>query len=122
MRIIVTGNPIDGVQFYGPADDLDDPDTLLRNREWWVADLHPLSDLEPKLHRFFFTFGGAYNLRLNYVVVEAENRAEARLTMQSIYGRSYAFDYDETGFAGQPDKYGLTQVPFGTPLIQEQPL
>jgi hypothetical protein len=122
MRIIVTGNPIDGVKFYGPADDLDDPDVLLHNAEWWVADLHPLSDLDPNLHRFYFTFGRAYNLRDNYVVVKDESRDGARRRVQAIYGRSYAFDYDEATFAPQPDKYGLTEVPLGTPLIQEQPL
>ena len=74
------------------------------------------------LHRFYFTFGQAYNLRNIYVVIEAETRDEARRVMQSIYGRNYAFDYDETSFADQPAKYGLTQVPFGTPVIQEHPL
>ena len=90
-------------------------------RSWYEDD--SCSGIMRRLRpRFYFTFGGAYNLRRNYVVIEAPDRTTARASMRAIYGRNYAFDYDEASFAHQPAKYGLTEVPFGTPVIQEHPL
>ena len=76
----------------------------------------------PPPQRFYFTFGLSYSLRNNYVVIFAESRAEAIRLMHNVYGRKWAFDYDEAGFAGQPEMYGLTEVPFGTPNYQIRPL
>lgn len=73
--------------------------------------------------RFYFTFGMGYNLRNSYVVVEAENHQQARIAFQearakidSMGGRLYAFSYTETEFAGQVEKYGLTEVPIDAPI------
>lgn len=73
--------------------------------------------------RFFYTFGLGYNLRNNYVVVEAENAREARAKFQAaraevdgMEGRLYAFDYTEAEFAPQIEQYGLTEVPIDTPI------
>lgn len=55
-RIVITGNPIDGFTFYGPTPLEDSEDgyreartRLLEERgdEWWLAELQPLSDLDP---------------------------------------------------------------------------
>jgi hypothetical protein len=103
---------------FDPRDRFDIPDD--REPEHHIPEA--VCDVQTPLQRFYFTFGRAYNLRDNYVVVEALSRDQARSVMQSIYGRDCAFDYDERGFDGQPEKYGITQVPFGTPVRQEYPL
>lgn len=55
-RIVITGNPVDGFDYYGPTplDDTADAYREARTRlleergdEWWLAELRPLSDLEP---------------------------------------------------------------------------
>lgn len=75
------------------------------------------------MSRFYFTFGLSYNLRNNYVVVEAENGQEARAAFRAaradlddMDGRLYAFDYDEAAFAGQAEQYGYTEVPIDAPI------
>lgn len=65
--------------------------------------------------RYFFTFGQNQTLARNYVVVESESYDGARVQMVSAYGTVFAFQYDEASFRGQPAKYGLLEVPFGTP-------
>lgn len=73
--------------------------------------------------RFYYAFGIGYNLARNYIVVEAEDRETARRAFQAerakvdnYGGRLYAFDYDEDGFAGQIEQYGLTEVPIDAPI------
>ena len=75
------------------------------------------------MNRFYFTFGVGTNLGSNYVVVEAATRSEARAIFRAerapidLHGGTlYAFDYDEEQFAGQPEKYRLTEVPIYTPI------
>lgn len=43
MFVLVTGNPQDGFNYYGPlqsGDDIDAEDRALRNEYWWICDLH----------------------------------------------------------------------------------
>ena len=84
-----------------------------------VALLVPHQDERP-MQRFYITFGVGYDLRNNYQVVEAADETEARRIAAGVLPRTpsgaalYAFMYDEARFAGQPEKYGLTEVPLGT--------
>lgn len=75
------------------------------------------------MSRFYFTFGLGYNLRSNYVVVEAETELDARAAfvaarsaVDGYNGRLYAFDYDEAEFLPQIEQYGLTEVPIDAPI------
>jgi hypothetical protein len=54
-------------------------------------------------------------LRNNFVVIEAEDSEAARGIMFEKHGKLWAFCYNEDAFKGQPKRYGLTQVPLGTP-------
>lgn len=79
------------------------------------------------MSRYYFTFGQGYNLGYSYVVVEADTGAEARATFRAARadidgagGLLYAFDYDEAGFAGQAERWGLTEVPIDTPIWERQ--
>jgi len=111
---------------FDPRDTVDIPDD--RESDDNIPDA--VCDVQTLLQRFYFTFGQAYNLRSNYVVVEAENRdAAVRLFMaeradcsQTIANpeRCWAFDYTEAGFAGQPEQYGLTEVPIDATIWMER--
>lgn len=61
-----------------------------------------------KLH---VTYGYNSNLRNNFSVVEGETLAELFQKINDITHGQYAFTYDEFGFAGQVERYGLTEVP-----------
>lgn len=63
---------------------------------------------------FYFTFGFGHSLRDHYVTIEAENAEAARKKMVRHHGQMWAFQYDEKSFAGQPEKYGITEIPLGT--------
>jgi hypothetical protein len=44
LSVLVVGNPVDGVRFYGPFTYPEDADRFaeaeLRNQEWWSVELH----------------------------------------------------------------------------------
>lgn len=67
------------------------------------------------MKKFFFTFCMKSVLRNNYVEIEAEDAEAARAAMGESHGMNWAFCYTEDGFRGQPEKYGLTEVPLDTP-------
>ena len=69
------------------------------------------------MKKFFFTFGNNSNLAHCYMIIEAKDRDAARELMFLAYGRRWAFEYDEKSFEGQPERYGLGEVPVGTELI-----
>lgn len=47
MKIIVTGNPVDGFQFYGPPfESLDDNTADYFEGDWRVAELEPIENSE----------------------------------------------------------------------------
>jgi hypothetical protein len=53
LAVIVTGNPIDGLQFYGPFDTLQDAIAFANTDphmpdEWWTAPLHAVSANAPE--------------------------------------------------------------------------
>jgi hypothetical protein len=50
LHIIVTGNPVDGLEFYGPFKTHDDAVEFANTDphmpdEWWIAKLHGKEDL-----------------------------------------------------------------------------
>lgn len=61
---------------------------------------------------YFFTFPNRYQvLRNRYVSVDTEDYDEARAKIfNSIVGQRFAFQYNETDFEGQPQKYGLHEI------------
>ena len=50
QSIIVTGNPVDGFEFYGPFKSITEAaehantDGLFDDHDWWVADLHAVKE------------------------------------------------------------------------------
>ena len=48
--------------------------------------------------------------RDNFVEIEAKNAIIARARMFELYDDKWGFQYDEEGFEGQPEKYGLTRI------------
>lgn len=50
-KIIVTGNPVDGFEFYGPFAVLDDDTCNEFEGDWWVARLWPLP-VPPRCEEF----------------------------------------------------------------------
>jgi len=101
--------------------------TIEGDGSWYCERCVPIAQ---PLQRFYFTFGQAYNLRNNYVVVEAVDRTAAvaeftevrRDCSQSVPEpeRCWAFTYDEERFAGQPEQYGLTEVPIDATIWMER--
>jgi hypothetical protein len=63
------------------------------------------------MSRWYVTFGQGTNLRNSYCVVEAETRDAAHAQVVAARGKSWAFLYSESDFAGQADEYRLTEVP-----------
>ena len=45
--VLVTGNPVDGLEFYGPFPDAESAHDwaagVLKNAEWWIAPMSPWS-------------------------------------------------------------------------------
>lgn len=79
------------------------------------------------MSRYFFTFGQAYNLANSYVVVEADTAEEARrqfttvrADLDEMAGRCYAFSYDERDFAGQAERWGLSEIPIDAPIWRQR--
>jgi len=49
MHIIVTGNPIEGLRFYGPFKTIDDASDVAKDfcdGDWWLAPLRHEDDLK----------------------------------------------------------------------------
>lgn len=66
--------------------------------------------------KFYFTFGSSQRTArgeglLNKFVCLEGGFAETRAAMHEARGPKWAFQYSETEFAGQPEKYGLVEVP-----------
>ena len=80
--------------------------------------------------KFAFTFGGAYNLRDNYVVVEADTYGEAReifVVQRALAGelpdsdRRWASQYYEDEIPRLIERHGMTEVPIDTPITWLDP-
>jgi hypothetical protein len=69
--------------------------------------------------KYYVTFGSGHHdthgrsLMHHYVVIEAEHEIEARQTMFSYFGPKWASIYTEAGFAGQVERFGLTELWIG---------
>jgi hypothetical protein len=61
--------------------------------------------------KLYVTYGMGSKLGKNYSVVEGLDYAICRRMVEAGTNREFAFDYTEEEFAGQPEKYGLTEVP-----------
>lgn len=61
--------------------------------------------------KLYVTYGNGYAQRDNYSVVEGDDISECMQKIVAGTRNRYAFSYDEEGFKGQPEKYGLTEIP-----------
>ena len=61
--------------------------------------------------KFYVTYGCGSNLSGCYSEVEAEDAHAGRKAVLGVCGQKFAFFYDEEGFAGQVEKFGLRKVP-----------
>ena len=60
---------------------------------------------------FYGTFRQADHARKNkFVVIKAANDEVAFFKMKDLFGRDWANLYDEKEFAGQVERYGLTEL------------
>ena len=66
---------------------------------------------KPSPGRLYVTYGGGTAQRNNYSVVDAPTREEARARVVAVCGSAFANTYDEQEFAGQSERYGLTETP-----------
>lgn len=74
---------------------------------------------EPVEREFIFTFGVNHPLGKCYVVVRAADAVVAREKMFCTYGQRWAFQYESREAAGA-ERYGLREVPFGTPNAEAE--
>jgi hypothetical protein len=65
--------------------------------------------------KWYGTFGYGQVLAQNYVVLEAKDYIDAFSKMTKHYENLWSHLYTEGAFAGQAERYGLTEVPLGTP-------
>lgn len=65
--------------------------------------------------KLYVTYGFGSNLKNCYSVVEGADIATCYVIINEVTQGQYAFAYTEEHFAGQVEKYGLTEVP-----LQEQ--
>lgn len=61
--------------------------------------------------KFYITYGFGSNLANCFSVVEGENYGVARKEVDTVTSGKFAFMYDEKEFAGQQERYRLTEVP-----------
>jgi hypothetical protein len=67
--------------------------------------------------QFFVTYGLNSNLAHNFSIIEAEDESRARDTAIIMTKGQFAFLYDRTRFAGQVEKFGLTEVPLQPQVV-----
>ena len=61
--------------------------------------------------KLYVTYGFGSNLKNGYSVVEGQDIPDCYVTINAVCGSAYAFAYTEDRFAGQVEKYDLTEVP-----------
>jgi hypothetical protein len=61
--------------------------------------------------KLFVTYGNGYKQRNSYSVVEGETLKDCYEQIDKATNGKYAFTYDTESFAGQIEKYGLTEIP-----------
>lgn len=62
------------------------------------------------MKRFFFTFMQKQATKSCYVEIRAVDEIAARNEMVKQYGTQWAFCYDEKGFEGQVEQFGLQKI------------
>lgn len=74
-------------------------------------------------YEYFVTFGHRYNLRHNYVRVQARNYVEAMAKVAEAIGRTVQdiaiFAYEIDDLDRQVQRFNLTEVPLETELVDE---
>lgn len=60
--------------------------------------------------KFYATFMQRQATKLHYVEIEAENVQDAHAAMHEHFGTTWAFMYDEAGFSGQVQQFGLKRL------------
>ena len=68
----------------------------------------------------YVTYGYGSNLRNNYSRVEGKDTSDCYEQIERVCGDAYAFTYTEERFEGQPDKYGLTEVPLQAQIMNNR--
>ena len=61
--------------------------------------------------KLYVTYGWYYDQSGCYSVVEAEDYSACYEIIDRVAGSHYAFSYTEADFAGQAERYGLTEIP-----------
>ena len=59
---------------------------------------------------YFITFGVGTPFAKQYLTIFAENENRAREVAQEAFGQRWSMIYDEAGFKGQPQAYGLRRL------------
>lgn len=67
------------------------------------------SEVNNDVKNWYFTFGGGHPHPYGYVKIQG-TFSEARAEMVRRHGVKWAFQYDDKGFEGQVEKYGLYEV------------
>lgn len=62
------------------------------------------------MENFYFTFGCGSDKARKYVKIVSTSRESARDLMFAHYGKAWGFQYDESGFEGQVDEFGLSEL------------
>jgi hypothetical protein len=62
------------------------------------------------MQNFYFTFGCSSENGRKYVKIIATGWEVARGMMFDRYGKHWGFQYDESGFAGQVEEFGLGEL------------
>lgn len=65
----------------------------------------------------YFTFGFGTPYRNKFVKIEADTKGQAREEMIRIYGLKWAFQYDESSWIGQEERFGLKELEKGMPAL-----
>lgn len=69
----------------------------------------------------FVTYGNGYQQAQNFSRVEAESFEACMAEIARVTEGAYAFSYTEDQFQGQPEKYGLTEIPLQKQTRAQQP-
>lgn len=70
--------------------------------------------------KLFITYGCGSNLCNCYSVVEGKDYSECRAHADEVTEGKFAFGYSEEKFKGQPEKYGLTEVPLQPQWFEDE--
>jgi hypothetical protein len=68
--------------------------------------------------KLYVTYGFGSNLANCYSTVEAEDYSACYRIIEEVTQNKYAFAYSEERFAGQVERYGLTEVPLQAQIIE----